>query len=342
MTIKYDKPFLTYEQQIEKLKKDYNLDFAKTNKLELELLKTISYYDLINGYKDCFMQNDRFLKGVNLTEIFIFNTIDKTFQNILLRYSIYVENIFKNKMAYIIAKNKGIHYLEYLDISKFHASNPSRKKKLENLIQKLIQTHFLTEDTPTAFYRKKHNHIPPWILFKNVTFSNIIDLYSFLRKEEKLEIISNYKLFDTNLTENEKLELFKNMLVITRKFRNKIAHNYKVIGTKLNNSEINLSVAQKIDKFNIISNIDIRDKRGRNDIFSMYISILFLLDLNLIYLLFLKDTTLFEKISYSGIISQSDNTIEFYLKKMNMPPNFINKINIIYDKELAKLNNIQI
>lgn len=340
MSIKYDKPFLTYEQQIEKLKTNYNLNFGASNILELELLKTISYYDLINGYKDCFMQDNKFLEGVSLSEIFVFSTIDKAFQDVLLRYSIYVENIFKNKMAYIIAKNKGVHYSEYLDASKYHAPNPDRKIKLDNLIIKLLNTHVKTKDTPTMFYRENHNHIPPWILFKNVTFNNIIDLYSFLKKDEKLEIISEYRLFDNRLTEDEKLELFKNMLVITRKFRNKIAHNYKIIGIKLDNPEINLSTVQKIDDFNIIDNIDIRDKRGRNDIFSMYISILFLLDLNLIYILFLKDTTIFEKIVYSGNNSQSDNTVEFYLKRLDMPLNFIKKINTIHKNELEKLNKI--
>ena len=55
----YDKPFLTYEEQIEKLKNDYELlvDLNSTT-IETELLKTLSYYDLVNGYKECFMKNE--------------------------------------------------------------------------------------------------------------------------------------------------------------------------------------------------------------------------------------------------------------------------------------------
>lgn len=89
MALKYDKPFLTYEEQLKKLKEDYNLSVTDGN-IELELLSTLSYYDLINGYKDCFMENNKFIEDRTLIDIFIFNIIDKKFQNILLHYSIYL------------------------------------------------------------------------------------------------------------------------------------------------------------------------------------------------------------------------------------------------------------
>ena len=219
MSIKYDKPFLTYEEQLKKLRDDYRLPVAD-NEIELELLSTLSYYELINGYKDCFMENNKFIEDRSLIDIFVFNIIDKKFQNILLHYSIYVENIFKTKLAYYIAKNKGIHYSEYLDENKYHSPTPDRKTKLSAVIGNFTKVHFDSKDTPTIFYRKNHNHIPPWILFKNITFNNAIDLYSFLKREEKLEIISEYFLINNqNITDDERLELFKNMLIITRKFR---------------------------------------------------------------------------------------------------------------------------
>ena len=41
MSIKYDKPFLTYEEQLKKLRDDYRLPVAD-NEIELELLSTLS------------------------------------------------------------------------------------------------------------------------------------------------------------------------------------------------------------------------------------------------------------------------------------------------------------
>lgn len=52
----YDKPFKTYDEQITKLQNDYGLmindiEFAK------HALISISYYDLVNGYKSTLMEN---------------------------------------------------------------------------------------------------------------------------------------------------------------------------------------------------------------------------------------------------------------------------------------------
>jgi len=78
--MKYDKPFLDYGKRIEKLKVDYNLEITNKRILEKEFLKTISYYDLINGYKDCFMINGKF-QNENILTLFNFSYLDKRFQN---------------------------------------------------------------------------------------------------------------------------------------------------------------------------------------------------------------------------------------------------------------------
>lgn len=186
--MKYDKPFLDYGERIEKLKVDYNLEITNKRILEKEFLKTISYYDLINGYKDCFMINGKF-QNKNILTLFNFSYLDKRFQNILFMYSIYVENIFKTKFSNLIAKNKGVEYGQYLDINKYTVSNPKRKNKLLKTLSDIIAIHSGTsdyDDNPTKYYRKNHNHIPPWILFKNVKFTTVIDLFSFLRNLKSL------------------------------------------------------------------------------------------------------------------------------------------------------------
>ena len=179
--MKYDKPFLDYDERIEKLKVDYNLNITNKRILEKEFLKTVSYYDLINGYKDCFMIDGKF-QNENILTLFSFSYLDKRFQNILFMYSIYVENIFKTKISNLIAKNKGVEYGQYLDINKYTVSNPKRKNKLLKTLSDIIAIHSGTsdyDDNPTKHYRKNHNHIPPWILFKNVKFTTVIDLFSF-------------------------------------------------------------------------------------------------------------------------------------------------------------------
>lgn len=199
------------------------------------------------------MENESFKNKVNLPTIFLFSLIDKRFQNILFLYSVYVETIFKTKMAYIISKNKGIENVDYLDFNKYTIQNPKRKNRLIKTLNDITAVHLYSEDNPTKHYREKHNHIPPWILFKNVKFRTMIDLFTFLNRNEKLELIQEYDIFKTNkITEDEKLEMFKNMISIIRKFRNKIAHNSKVIGISILNNSLNFSNLLKIDIFKLI------------------------------------------------------------------------------------------
>lgn len=317
-----DKPFLNYEDQLKRLETVYNLKISNNSKVDTSFLKTISYYDLVNGYKDCFMFEEKFIENTTLVDLFIFNIIDKKFQNNLFFYSIYVENIFKNKMAYLIGNSRGVEEKDYLDIKKYHASNPKRYKKLLDTIDEIKAIYQECKDDPTKFYREKHNHIPPWILFKNVKFTTIIDLFSFLTKDEKLSIISEYNYFSTDkISDDEKIEMFKNMITIIRKFRNKIAHNYKVIGTKLEKTRLHLRNVNYISPYKLLSNTDIKHRRGENDLYSMVISILFLLEPMILKSLFVEE-------------AGKENQLEInynYFEKCNFPKNFIENM-----KEIKK------
>lgn len=307
----YDKPFLSYEDQLERLKNIYKLK-SINKETDLILLNTISYYDLVNGYKECFMKENKFNEDVALIDIFIFSVIDKKFQNILFLYSVYVENIFKTKMAHLIGKNRGVEVSEYLDKSTYHCSNPNREKKLEITLKDIYFVHNNSIDNPTKYYRDNHNHIPPWVLFKNVKFTTVIDLFSFLKKEEKLSIISEYSYFATDkISDDKKIELFKNMITVVRKFRNKIAHNYKILGTTLEKTSLNLRDISYISPYKFLSNIDIKKRRGEKDLYAMIISLIFLLEPLFLKLLFTGDL---------GYFNIDDH--EKYFKVCNFPNNF--------------------
>lgn len=322
----YDKPFLSYEEQLERLKNVYNLKVIGNSNVELMLLNTISYYDLINGYKDCFMKENKFKDNITLSNIFVFNTTDRRFQNILFMYSVYVENIFKTKMAYLIGKTRGVEGSQYLDINKYSSSNPTRNKKLQDTIKEMLLIHNKSKDDPTKYYRYKHNHIPPWILFKNTKFTTIIDLFSFLKKEEKLSIISEYEYFKTDkISDNDKIEMFKNMITIIRKFRNKIAHNYKIIGVTLEKTSLHLRNVSYISPFKFLSTNDIKKRRGEKDLYAMIISLFFLLEPLFLKLFFSNELENFR-------FRNSDQ----YFKECNFPNNFkenMKKINDILNEE---------
>ena len=58
-----DKPFRTYDEQIDLLQ-DRGLCITD-REFANHALSTISYYDLINGYKNIFMKDDVFLPDIS-------------------------------------------------------------------------------------------------------------------------------------------------------------------------------------------------------------------------------------------------------------------------------------
>ena len=154
----YDKPSKEYDEQIEHLKNIHllhidNISFAK------QALRTFSYYDLINGYKDLFMVDDVFKDGVSFEYLYVFNNFNINIQNILFKYSVIAENIFKNNLAYVLSKNFGIDCLNYLNHKNY--ANPKgsdNRKILTDTLRKMRKTAENTNEHPTKYYRDNHNH----------------------------------------------------------------------------------------------------------------------------------------------------------------------------------------
>ena len=315
---KKEKPFLDYHDRINKLKIEYGMEISDKNSA-IEILNTIPYHDLINGYKDIFMNKDRFLEKLNLRDLFLFVVHDKDFKNILLKYSLYVENIFKNKLAYILSKNYGINPNDYLNAKNFIKYKSNKTEKIKALKETLHRIKIDLKENKEEIiehYRDSYSYIPPWIAIKIMTFNTSINLYRILKHKDKMEIYKEYNLF-YNHDENT-LGSIINMMHIIRKFRNKIAHNhktanYRIVSYKINkNNVVNLKF-----KDILISEEDIQKKIGTDDIYSMILSIIVLLNNDVLISKFIHELFSF---------FQSKPSIQFdYIKKINLPLNVIER-----------------
>lgn len=310
--MQYDKPFKTYEEQHKKLISDYEIISVDKN-FEIETLKTFSYYNIINGYKEIFMSGGSFKAGVTILDILKFNVHEKYFLTTLFKYSTYVEEFFKVKLAYTIAKNNSVNHLEYLKEKYYNVPNKRRVKFISTIDQ--IKKSFSTNDQPTKHYAEKHNHIPPWILFKNVYFNNVVDLFTFLNQSMKEDILNDYNLLSAvNSNIDLKSKNFKKMLTIVRKFRNKIAHNSKVFNYRVEAvDEIVHYEIQGVLPAYFLSFKDIRNGIGRTDLFAMIFSIIILLDNSFMRYLFLQEL----KNSIIGIKQSKYSNL--YFKLSNLP-----------------------
>ena len=329
--IVYDKPFKTYKEQIEILKNKYKLNIKNEN-FALELLSTISYYDLINGSKESFFEKDSeiFEENTDIIDLFLFKILDKNIQNTLFKYSVYVENIFKTKMAYLISRKYGISIEQYLNEKNYYLPiNFQRREKRNQTLKTIlaVATDNKYKNDPTEYYKKYHNHIPAWILFKNVNFTDIIDLYSFFKLEDKLEIAKEYCNNASQLKDEELVELLKNSITIVRKFRNRIAHNLKVITYRAKGNNLKLKNIKNFLPNQFIGKNNYKNKIGINDLFSMISSITFLLkNETLIFQMFSELKADFNLISLQKMVKK-------YKKVTNFPQNIEKRFDMILGKE---------
>lgn len=272
----YDKPFLTYDEQIHYLRSIHKLNIANPN-FAKTALKSITYYDLINGYKDCFMENDEYIENMTLEFIYHFHFLDKSIQTILFKYSTIIENSYKGKLAYVLSTSFGEHQDNYLNPNNFYKTHNN------NLRFSFIRDHCLKiiskpdAPQPTKHYVDNHNHIPAWILFKNVTFSNSINLLLLLKPREQTAII-DLMLPNARINYNEKVEFLIAALNIIRHYRNTIAHNLKFITFSSAKDSLKPNAALKFFNSRLLNTKDVRKKHiGTNDIYSFMLSLILLL-----------------------------------------------------------------
>lgn len=269
-----DRPFLTFEQQISRLRDDYSL-IIENDFFAIEALTSVSYYDLVNGYKSIYMINNKYEDGVSIEMLFSTHLYNKNIQGVLMKYSTYVENSFKTILSHVVAKNFSEHQDSYLKIDNYkrHRNNFHRNK-LEELLLKLQKLCTECDDNPTKHYRNTKNHTPPWILFRNASFSDITDLFKSLKHNGKVEVINHMTIFSNFVMDYEKkISVMISALNMVRKYRNKIAHNLDFISYK--GSELNGSAFEMFRDTLVNTN---EQNRSTKDVWCCVLSIVILLN----------------------------------------------------------------
>lgn len=75
----YDKPFKTYEELIE-IMESRHIEIQNKN-FAIQALQNFSYYGIVNGYKNSFLQipgTDNFIPGTKFEELYTLHIIDSS------------------------------------------------------------------------------------------------------------------------------------------------------------------------------------------------------------------------------------------------------------------------
>ena len=150
------KPFLTYEQQLAKLRDEKHLVISDEESASNKL-KRIGYYSLISGYKHLFrIPNQKNYKdGVSFDEIVALYEFDESLRELFLHYLLHIERHMRSLLSYYFTEKNGELQVSYLNKENY---NYSRKHKngidrLVSELQKLAQT----EQHPYIAYQRNKN-----------------------------------------------------------------------------------------------------------------------------------------------------------------------------------------
>ncbi len=233
------KPFKTVEEQIEILKSRGLI--IKNEERALSFLKNNNYYELINGYKDFFIdknkteeeKKDVYRNDIAFEDIVSLYEFDFETRAIILKGILKIENIIKTKLAYYFSEKYNQEY-NYLNIHNYNDKIKSVKiiADISNII-KINMVSSKSEDMRNIleYYLEKHQNVPLWVLIKKFTFGKLSKFYSALIEKIQFKIcddIEEFYLKEYNKSISINNKTLSQMLEFINIVRNICAHNEKL------------------------------------------------------------------------------------------------------------------
>lgn len=288
---KQDKPFMTYEQQINKLKYEKNLEIADET-YALKLLKEHSYFALISGYKIPFKTaNGNYKPHASIEDIYKLYTFDDKLRALFLQYILKIEKHVKSLISYSFCDTYGEEQLHYLNATNYNYI-PQNQGEVHELITRLTAITSNPKNYPYIRHQQDaHGNIPLWVMMKALTLGTVSKMYSLFPQRIQHLVSKEFKyVHESMLTQ---------MLNMLARSRNVCAHNERLYDYRYNKGSI--------DNTYIHSALQISMKKGqyikgKNDLFAVVIVLKYLLD---------EDT-------FSDFISKLDTSITTLLNSINI------------------------
>lgn len=223
-----DKLFLTYNQQMRKLRNDKGIECSgSTHK---KILIRAGYFNIVNGYKNPFVSgqdangNHSYISGTSIDQLQAVKKFDEQLRSFLLKYITQVEEETRTLASYKFDECNENGNIPWYS-TEAYSPNKSLQQKMSVISSAYKELSSSRLDYVT-FYMKNHKQIPTWIMFKVVNFSTFIDLVNYSKTDVSHALCSLYGLEDVNGRPNVKLLI--GSLHWMRKIRNSCAHNERV------------------------------------------------------------------------------------------------------------------
>lgn len=262
-----DKPFMTYEQQIEKLVKDKGLEI-NDREYAIKLLKNHSYFDLISGYKEPFKNKEgKYKLHTSIEDIYALYCFDDAIRTVFLKYILKVEKKIKSLISYSFCEENGEEQAHFLNATKYNYT-PQNQDDVNDLISRLSKIIVDPQNYPYIKHqKKKHYNVPLWVLMKALTLGTVSKMYSFLPQNIQCKVSVEFQYVNEGM--------LVQMLDLLARVRNVCAHNerlydYKYRKGTIDNTDIHdiLSIPKRKGQY----------LKGKNDLFAVVIVMKYMLE----------------------------------------------------------------
>lgn len=220
------KPFLTYDEQIEKLVNEKHLQitdltYAKT------ILKNIGYFSLIGGYKTPFINpmTHIYQNNASFDDVLSLYQFDLSLRELVFKYLCQIECKICQLVSYAFCNKHGEQQSAYLNPNNY---NNSRKNTSDvaYLIQLLTyHANRNKEHKYVVHQRSVYHNVPLWVLVHTLTYGQISKFYALLPFQMQSDISKEFP----NVNEKE-LERYLKILTL---FRNVCAHNERLYSFRI-------------------------------------------------------------------------------------------------------------
>ena len=232
------KPFLTYDQQLDKLINGKKLCITDCEKAK-EILRDIGYFSLIGGYKTPFINpmTRVYEDNTALEDIYALYQFDLALRELVFKYLCQIERKLRQLISYSFCNLHGEAQAAYLN------NSPKNMDAVNRLISILeYQANRNTEHAYLLHQRKVYHNVPMWVLVNALTYGQISKLYTLLPFHLQSDISKEFPKV------NERgLERYMKILTL---FRNVCAHNERLFSfrTRIDFPDTVLHAKLNIDK----------------------------------------------------------------------------------------------
>lgn len=161
------------------------------------LIRNTNYYNLINGYKEPFLQPDsiyeKYLPGTTLEEIYALYEFDRRLRMITLEYILEIEKQAKSFISYCFSKAHG--HKNYLKLENFDTKGMKKYGQVCDLLSNLYKkiSSNIDKDLSVSHYVNGKNYIPLWVFVNTLSMGDISKFYSNMLQQEREDVAKRFK-----------------------------------------------------------------------------------------------------------------------------------------------------